>query len=90
MRKTDFCLCKNKGGGQLRSNQEADQHLCFSYSDSTHPLLLNSKISSDYLSSVTVQVGLCQTWLETLKTGFLVSGLMKYRDYYDKSLLFQD
>ena len=29
MRKPDFCLGENKGADQLRSNCEADQHLCF-------------------------------------------------------------
>ena len=46
MRKHDFCLCENKDADQLRSNCEADQRLCFRYSDSTIPLLLKSKISS--------------------------------------------
>ena len=46
MRKPDFCLSENKGADQLRGNREADQHLCFSYSDSTIPLLLKSKISN--------------------------------------------
>ena len=44
--KTGFCLCENKGTDQLRSNCEADQSLCFRYSDSTIPLLLIAKISS--------------------------------------------
>ena len=35
MRKPDVCLCENKGTDQLRSNCEADQHLCFRYMDST-------------------------------------------------------
>ena len=56
MRKSDFCLWENKGADQLPGNREADQRLCFRYSDSTHPLLLNSKISNVDLSSVTVQV----------------------------------
>ena len=42
----DNCLCENKGADQLRGNREADQRLCFRYSDSTVPPLLNSKISS--------------------------------------------
>ena len=46
VRKPDFCLCENKGADQLRSNCEADQRLCFRYSDSTIPLLLKSEISS--------------------------------------------
>ena len=47
-RKPDICLCENKGADQLRSNCEADQRLCFRYSDSTIPLLLKSEISSFY------------------------------------------
>ena len=35
MRKPDFYLCENKGADQLRSNCEADQRLCFCYTDST-------------------------------------------------------
>ena len=46
MRKPDFCLGENKGADQLRGNREADQRLCFRYSDSTSPLLSKSKISS--------------------------------------------
>ena len=33
MRKPDFCLCVNKDADQLRSNCEADQCLCFRYTD---------------------------------------------------------
>ena len=65
MGKPTICLGENKGADQLRSNCEADQRLCFRYSDSTVPLLLKSEISSFYLFSVTVQVGWCRTWLET-------------------------
>ena len=46
MRKPDFYLSENKGTDQLRGKREADQRLCFRYSDSTIPLLLKSKISS--------------------------------------------
>ena len=74
-RKPDFCLCENKGADQLRSNCEADQRLCFRYTDSTLSLLIKSEISSFYAASGTVYVGLCQTWLETPKTGFLASRL---------------
>ena len=38
MRKSALCVCKNKDTDQLRSNREADQHLCFRYTDSTIPL----------------------------------------------------
>ena len=40
VRKPDFCLCENKGADQLRSNCEADQCLCFRYTDSTISLFL--------------------------------------------------
>ena len=46
MRKPDFCLGENKGADQLRGNREADQRLCFRYSDSTIPLQLKSEIAS--------------------------------------------
>ena len=77
MRKPDFCLGENKGADQLRGNREADQRLCFRYTDSTISLLLKSEISSFYLSSVAAQAGLCQTWPETPKTGFVASRLIQ-------------
>ena len=46
VRKPEFCLCENKGADQLRGNREADQRLCFRYTDSIFPLLLISEISS--------------------------------------------
>ena len=62
MGKPTICIGKNKDADQLR---EADQRLYFCYTDSTIPTLLNSKISSFYPASVTVQTGLCQTCSET-------------------------
>ena len=58
MGKPTICICENKGADQLRSNCEADQHLCFLNMDSTILLLSKSKISSLSPSSVTVQAGL--------------------------------
>ena len=55
--------------------RSADQHLCFCYMDSTIPLLLKSKITGFWPFSVAALTGLCQTWLETPKTGFLMSRL---------------
>ena len=46
MGKPTICLGENKDADQLRGYREADQRLCFCYSDSTIPPLLNSKISS--------------------------------------------
>ena len=59
MRKPTICLCENKDADQLRGYREADQRLCFLYTDSAIPLLLlsKSKISSFYQSPVLVQLG---------------------------------
>ena len=46
MRKQDFCVCENKDADQLRGNREADQPLCFRYTDSTIPLLPKYEITS--------------------------------------------
>ena len=78
MRKPDFCICENKDADQLRGNREADQRLCFRYTDSTIPLLPNCEISSLQPSSVAVQPGLCRTWSETPKTGVLRTRLIFY------------
>ena len=71
VRKPAFCICENKDADQLRGDREADQRLCFRYTDSTIPLLSKCEISSIYPSSVALQPGLCRTWSETPKTGFL-------------------
>ena len=76
VRKPDFCICKNKDADQLRGNREADQGLCFRYSESTIPLLPKSEISSLYPSSMAIQPGLCGTRSETPKTGFLTTRLI--------------
>ena len=65
MGKPTICIGENKGANQLRGNRQADQRLCFRYSDSTIPLLLESEISSFLLFSVLVQPGLCRTCSET-------------------------
>ena len=75
MRKPAFCICGNKDADQLRVNRETDQRLCFRYTDSTTPLLPKYEISGLQPSSVVVQSGLCRTWLETPKTGFLTTRL---------------
>ena len=43
MGKPTIFIGENKGADQLRSNCEADQRLCFRYTDSTIPLLSKSK-----------------------------------------------
>ena len=61
IRKQTFCICENKDADQLRGNSEADQRLCFRYTDGTIPLLSKFEISSLRASSVVVQPGLCWT-----------------------------
>ena len=46
MGKPTICIGENKDANQLCGNREADQRICFRYSDSTIPPLLNSKASS--------------------------------------------
>ena len=43
MRKPAFCICENKDADQLRGSREADQRLCFRYTDSIIPLLSKSE-----------------------------------------------
>ena len=61
MRKPAFCICEKKDADQLRGNREADQRLCFRYTDSTISLLPKYEISILQPSSVAVQPGLCGT-----------------------------
>ena len=76
MRKPAFCIRENKDADQLRGNREADQCLCFRHIDSTILLLPMYKISSLQPSPEAVQPGLCGTWSETPKTGFLTTRLI--------------
>ena len=46
MGKPTICKGENKDADHFRGHREADQRLCFRYSDSTIPLLLKSEISS--------------------------------------------
>ena len=70
-----YCICENKDADQLRGNREANQCICFRYTDSTIPLIPKSDISSLQPSSVAIKPGLCWTWSETPKTGFLTTRL---------------
>ena len=75
MRKPAFCICENKDADQIRGDREADQRLCFRYIDRTIPLLPKYESSSLQPSYVIVEPGLCRTWSETPKTGFLMARL---------------
>ena len=63
MGKQTIYICENKDADQLRGNLEADQRLCFHYTDSTLPLLLKSENLS-LPASVIVQPGLYRTCSE--------------------------
>ena len=75
MRKAVFCICENKDADQLRGNRETDQRLCFRYTDTcnTIPLLSKSEI---FKPLAIFCVGLCPTWSQTSKTGFLTTSFM--------------
>ena len=79
VRKPAVYIYENKDEDQLRGDREADQRLCFRYTDRTIHLLPKSEISSLLPSSVAVQPGLCRTSSETPKTGFLTSRLKKLK-----------
>ena len=72
--KPTICICENKDADQLRGNREADQRLCFRYTGSTLPVLLESEISSFWPAYVTVQPDLCQICLETTLLVFSQDG----------------
>ena len=86
MRKPAFCICENKDADELRGNREAAQRLCFRHTDTAIPLLSKYEISSLQPSSVAVQPGLCRTWSETPKTGFLTTRLIcnSLQNYVDQ------
>ena len=46
MRKPAFCICENIDADRPHGDREADQRLSFLYTESTIPLLSESKISS--------------------------------------------
>ena len=46
MRKPAFCICENKDADQRRGNREADQCLCFRYTDVQSLYYLNSKFQA--------------------------------------------
>ena len=83
MRKPTSCMGENKDADQLRGYQG----LCFRYTDSTFPPLLIPKLSRFWVSSVTVQAGLCWTWSETQIVGFLMHGLIFGKKFPDEPKL---
>ena len=67
--------CMGNPTNCIGENREADQRLCFRYTNSAIPLRLKSEISSFLPSSVTVQSGYCRTYSETKIFGFVMHEL---------------
>ena len=74
MKNPAFCICKKQAQISFMVTAD-DQRLYFQYIGTTNPLFSKSEISS-LLSSVVAQPGLCLTWLETLKMGFVMTWLV--------------
>ena len=71
-----FLHMRKQGRRSACGKREADRRLCSRCTDRTIPLLSESKLLSLWPSSGAVQPGLCRTWSETPKTGFLETRLM--------------
>ena len=71
-----FHKCENKDADQLCSNCTADQRLCFHFTDSTIPFLLQSEISVVWPAFVAVQAGLCQTLSKKRNIDFYMARLI--------------
>ena len=76
MRKPGFAYAKTKTQISFAVTAKLISVFVFRYTDSTIPLLPKSEISSLWPFSVAVQPGLCGTWSETPKTGFLTTRLI--------------
>ena len=75
MRKPVHTICEQQRRRSAFASAQSDQRLCFRCLNSISLLAL-AEISSLYLVSVAEQAGLSLTWLETPKTGFLVTRLI--------------
>ena len=77
MRKPTFCICENKDADQLRGNREADQRLCFRYTDSAIPPLSKSEI----FKSLAIFCG-CAAWFVSDQVGNQNVGFLMTRLNY--------
>ena len=62
LRKSDFCIRKNKGVSQTALTIQVISNFVLCCIDSTSPLFSTSKISRPFSSSVAVQPGLFWVW----------------------------
>ena len=92
MGKQTICICENKDADQFRGNREADQRLCFRYTDSTLPLLFKSESSRFQPASVTLQPDLCRTCSEITFLVFPRGGSIILTVFYNNNeiLNFED
>ena len=78
MRKPVLSYANNKGADQPAHPRSLISTFVVRCLDSIIPLASISEISNLYLASVAEQAGLCLTWSETPKTGFLVAWLILF------------
>ena len=76
MRKLAFCMCENKDADQLCGTAQLISAFVFATRIVQSLCLLNPKFQASICISVTAQPGLCGTWSETPKTGFLTMRLI--------------
>ena len=70
MGKQTICIGENKGADQLRSNCEADQRLCFRFTDSTIP---------QNFQPLTIFCGCTAAWFVSDLVGTLIIGFLMDR-----------
>ena len=77
-----FAICEQQRCRSACASAKSDQRLCFRCLDSVIPLVSISEISSLSLASLAAQAGLCLTWSQTPKTGFLGTRLLWFCRFY--------
>ena len=75
----------NKGADQPAHPRSLISAFVVRCLDSIMPLVSISEISSLYQASVTAQAGLCLTWSQSPKTGFLVTRPIYYEPHHCKT-----
>ena len=81
-----FPYANNKGADQPALPRSLISAFVVHWLDSIIPPVSISEISSLYLASVAEQAGLSQPWLQTPKTGFLVTRLIYHLMYRSMGL----
>ena len=79
--KTCFAICEQQRCRSVCASAQSYQLLRFRYLDSITRLVSISEISNLNIASVAAQAGLCLTWSQTKKTGFLVTRINFYTGF---------